>query len=59
MDFGVGVFAPGWELCGVPGGEGLCRNFYLSGGTLAVCGIRPVMYLQRAVYEHNGTAVGR
>ena len=80
VDFGVGVFAPGWELCGVPGGEGLCRNFYLSGGTLAVCcgilaicgaslvecggalavcGIRPVVYLHRAVYEHNGTGVGR
>lgn len=80
VDFGVGVFAPGWELCGVPGGEGLCRNFYLSGGalaaccgileiccgsqvgcvaSLAVCIVCPVMYLQRAVYEHNGAGVCR
>lgn len=66
VDFGVGVFAPGWELCGVPGGEGLCRNFYLSGGALAVCGgalavcgVRPVVELQCAVYEHNGAGAGR
>lgn len=59
VDFGVGVFAPGWELCGVPGGEGLCRNFYLSVCALAAYGVCPVVELQCVVYEYNGTGVCR